>query len=896
MRARNTLGTLALALICLLALAASAQAQAKPVWKLNAAAEPTHLIPGTSGKGHLFIRASNVGAATTSATITIADTLPPGLSVAGADAVLIDPTVPSFDCTTTAQSVSCESDDPLPPGNLAWLDITVNVTAPEGTVLTSEAEVSGGGAADPAKASTPVTVSNTPPQFDFLTGEEGFRAPLFDEEGKAQAEAGSHPYEGIIDLAFPTVAPGDFLTGAGHLRDVTVDLPPGLLANPAAVPSRCTEAELTSEENPGCPPSSQVGTVTITTIAPGILPKTSPLYNMVPPPGAAAAFSFNALGAGIFPHLLARIRTESDYGATGYGKDILARGLNPILDVSTELWGEPSSPAHDAARKVCLGEPPAPCESLQPDAFLAMPVSCSGQPSLYSAFADSWEKPLEEREAEYESADLQGNPVKTSKCDGLKFEPTISVRPTTTLADSPSGLDVNLLQPQETSRSGRYAADLRDASVTLPKGLAVNASQAAGLGVCDSAQIGTITPVGESPAHFSAEPARCPDSAKIGSFEAVSPLLARYNDKNEVERDPETGKVIPEALHGSVFIAKPFDNPFNSLLATYFTVEDPRYGIFAKLAGKVEPDPVSGQLTTHLEENPQLPLEEARVHLFTGPRAPLQTPLTCGPHLTGTQLVPWSAPATPNASPGSSFSSAASPAGGPCPATEAQAPNAPRLIAGALNPQAGAFSPLTLRLSREDGSQRMGKIETTFPDGLTARLAGVRQCSNAQIAAAQARSKPNEGALEIASPSCPKSSEVGTIDAAAGAGPQPFHIAGHLYLAGPYKGAPLSLLAITPAVAGPFDLGSVAVRIAVYIEPETGQARAVSDPFPQILQGIPVDLRSVAVRTARPRFTLNPTSCEPKSFTGRETSTLGAVAPLSASPSTSARRDRSTAM
>jgi hypothetical protein len=885
MKVRSALGVLALVLVALLAAAPSAVAQAKPVWKLNDAVQPTHLIPASSGKGHLFVRAGNVGAAPTSGAITITDALPPGISVAAVDAVLVDPAVPSFDCTTTAQSVSCESDDPLPPGHVAWLDITVNVSAAEGSHLLNEAEVSGGGAALPAKAQTPVTVSDAPPKFDFLPGEEGFRAPLFDEEGKAQFKAGSHPYEGIVDLAFPTVAPGDFLTGAGHLRDATIELPPGLLANPAAVPSRCTEAELTSEDNPGCPPSSQVGTVTITTFAAGILPKSSALYNMVPPPGAPAAFGFNALGVGIFPHVLAKIRTESDYGAIGYAKDILARGLNPILDVSTELWGDPSSAAHDPVREVCLREPPAPCESPQPDAFLAMPVSCPGKPSLYGALADSWEEPFprfEEREARYQAADLQGNPVKTSECDGLEFKPTITVRPTTTLTDSPAGLNVDLHQPQKTALVDHYSADLRDAAVTLPRGLAVNASQAAGLGVCDSAQIGTITPVGKSPAHFSAQAARCPDSSKLGTVEVISPLLARYNEEEKVELDPETGKVIPEALHGSVFIAKPFDNPFKSLLAVYLTVEDARNGIFAKLAGKVEPDPVTGQLRTRFEENPQLPLEEARVHLFESPRAPLQTPLTCGPHLTSTLLVPWSAPETENASPGDAFSATTAPSGGACPATEAQAPNAPRLIAGAINPQAGAFSPLTLRLSREDGSQRMGRIETTFPDGLTAKLAGVAQCTEAQIAAAQARDKAEEGALEIASPSCPKSSEVGTLDAAAGAGPQPFHIGGHLYLAGPYKGAPLSLEAITPAVAGPFDLGSVAVRIAVYIDPETGQARAVSDPFPQILQGIPVDLRSVAVKTGRPGFTLNPTSCEPKTFTGSETSALGAVAPLSA--------------
>lgn len=885
MRAKLLLSALLVALLVLLIIKGPPpHAVSIAVWKINAAAQPTHLIPGSSGKGHLIVRATNVGGASTSGDITISDALPAGLSVAGADAFSRDPASDPFECTTTAQSVSCTSEGPIHPGYLAWVDITVNVTAGEGAELTNEAEVSGGGVA-PAEVPTPITVSNTPPKFDFLPGEEGFRAPSITDEGLAETKAGAHPYEGIIDLAFPTVAPGDFLTGSGHLRDLRIDFPPGLLANPAAVPTRCTEAELTSEDNPGCPDSSQVGTVTITTFVLGILPKSAPLFNMVPPPGAAAAFGFNALGVGIFPHVLATIRTDSDYGATGYSKDILARGLNPILDVSTELWGDPSSPAHGFVRGECLAEVPPPCEvEPQPDAFLSMPLDCPEEPTLYRALADSWEEPFpefEQREALYESADLQGNPVQTSECDALDFEPTIAVAPTTTLTDSPSGLDVTLHQPQKTALDDLYTAALRDTRVTLPQGLAVNASQADGLGVCDSAQIGMLTAVGESPAHFSAEPARCPDSAKIGTFEAVSPLLAQYNDKNEVERDPETGEVIREALHGSVFIAKPFDNPFDSLLATYFTVESPRYGVFAKLAAEVEPDPVTGRLTTRLEESPELPLEDARVSLFTGSRSPLQTPPTCGPHETTTELVPWSAPETPVANPGDSFSATTAPGGGPCPATEEQAPNAPKLISGTINPQAGAFSPLVLKLSREDGTQRMAKLETIFPAGLTAKLSGVGQCSDAQIAAAVARDKPEEGALELASPSCPAGSEIGSLDVAAGAGPSPFHIAGRLYLAGPYKGAPLSFVAITPAVAGPFDLGSVAVRIAAYLDPETGQAHAVSDPFPTILQGIPVDVRSVAVSADRPGFTLNPTSCEPRSFGGSVTSTLGRLAPIS---------------
>jgi len=877
---------IAVALLSLPALLpAAAGATPAAAWKLSASSQPTNFIAGSSGTPKYLLVATNVGATATSGEITITDTLPAGISAVKPEALSKDPATAPFTCTTVAQTVSCKSAGPVHPGYPVWASIPVSVTAPDGSVLNDEAEISGGGALLPAKASTQTKVSAETPRFDFFAGEEGFRAPIIEEEGKAATQAGSHPYEGIVELNFPTVAPGGFFTSAGHLRDATIDFPPGLLADPAATPTRCTEAELVSEDNPGCPDSSQIGTVTVNTFVLDLQPEPSPLFNMVPPPGAPAAFGFNALGVGIFPHVIASIRTESDYGATGSAKDILARGLNPILNVSTELWGDPAAKAHDFARGDCLFEAESnACEvDPQPDSFLTMPTDCPEEPTSYSALADSWEEPFpefEEREARYESADLQGNPVEVKGCEELKYEPTIAVKPTTNLIDSPSGLDVDLHQPQDSRLGSLSTAELKDAAVKLPAGLAVNASQANGLGVCDSTQIGTLTPVGQSPASFSAKPATCPDSSKVGTVEVTSPLLAQYNAQNEVQRDPE-GKVIPEPLHGSVFIAKPFDNPFDSLLAIYLTVEDPKTGIFAKLAGKVEPDPLTGQLTTRFEENPELPLEDAKVHLFTGPKAPLQTPPSCSSATTTTELIPWSAPQTPTAAPSDSFAPTAAPGGGPCPTSADQAPNKPAFVAGTLEPKAGAFSPLVVKLAREDGSQRMARLQTTFPPGLTAKLAGVGQCSDAQIAAAGARSKPNEGALELASPSCPANSEVGVLDVGAGAGPTPFHIAGHLYLAGPYEGAPLSFVAITPAVAGPFDLGVVEVRIAAHLDPETGQARAVSDPFPQILQGIPVDVRSVAVKISRPKFTLNPTSCEPLSFTGSLTSALGQSAPLS---------------
>jgi uncharacterized repeat protein (TIGR01451 family) len=880
-------GTLALALTSLaIFLPAPAAAASSPAWQLSATSQPTNFIAGSSGKGHYILIATNVGSAPATEAggeVTITDILPAGLSPVNPVAESKDPATAKFTCTTVSQAVTCKSPGPVHPGFMVWADIPVNVTAPEGSALTDQAEVSGGGALS-TKASTVTRVSSSTPPFGFLPSEEGFKVPMIDEDGLPAVQAGSHPYGATVDLNFPTVAPGGFLTSAGHLRDLKINLPPGVLANPAATPTRCTEAELSSEGNPGCPNSSQIGTVTLTTFVLGVLPEPVPLYNMVPPPGAPAAFAFDALNVGIFPHVIASIRSESDYGATGTTSDILARGLNPILDIGTELWGDPSSSDHDFARE-CPGPEGTSCKvEPQSNSLLSLPGSCSEAPLSYATSADSWEEPapqFPEAFAEYKSADLEGNPVALDGCNQLKFEPTISVSPTTNLAESPSGLDVDLHQPQDFNLGSVMTAQLKDATVTLPSGLSVNPSQADGLGVCTPSQVGMLTEVGQSPAHFSAEPSSCPASATLGTVEVTSPLLAQYEDAGtKVTTNPETGQPLPEPLHGSVYLAKPFDNPFGSLLAIYLTVEDPKTGIFAKLAGRVIPDPQTGQLTTRFEENPQLPLEDVRLHLFGGARGSLITPPTCGAHTTSSDLTPWSTPEGADARPASSFQTTGEPGGGACPTSEGAAANKPAFSAGTISPQAGAYSPFVLKISREDGSQRLTGIDTTLPEGLTGKLAGIPECGGAQIAQAESRSRPEEGRLERESPSCPAASEVGTVVVGAGAGPTPLYTTGHAYLAGPYKGAPLSLAVIVPAIAGPFDLGTVVTRVALHLESETTQIHAVSDPLPTILDGIPLDIRSVALRMGRPGFTLNPTSCEPLAITGVATSSLGQAAAL----------------
>jgi hypothetical protein len=886
MNARKALLGASAVLLCLAALLpAVAAAAPQPAWTITATPLPANFTPGEEVE--LLVIATNVGGASTTGASAVQASLPTGVTpikATGQDSDIGSPK-PSCSIDVPSGTAECKTAAPIAPGRRLVATVILEATGSK-RVADVLASAKGGGATQQPTITHPVAIQAEPIPFDFLPG---FSAPADNEDGSAATLAGSHPYQQTVNFGFPTKRVGDkALTNDGHARNFYTELPRGLIGSPAATPVLCTEVKLV-EGN--CPNESQVGVTDVTSLlgeAGNNTIYTSNLYNMVPPPGYPAAIATNVANAGIFVHILASVRSDGDYGIEASVKDTIAFGLQPIFNLQAQIWGEPSAKVHDPIRGKCTDS-----ESLCPVkdtdvALLGMPGDCPGRPLPFEVLADSWEEPSPPgplRQTSYESADLVGQVKSLEGCEDLEFEPSISVRPTTNLTDSPSGLDVTLHQPQEEAQaeplSGRATAILKDAAVAFPKGLAVNPSQAAGLEACSESQVGFEGEDEEGRLHFSKAPQSCPAAAKIGTLEAASPLLVKHNGEHEVEVDPETGKPIPEVLHGFLYIAKPFDNPFGSLIAAYLVVEDEKTGITAKLAGEGELDPNSGQLTTYFEENPEVPIEDIRVHIFGGARGAFITPPTCATFTTETDLVPWSAPPGEPAAPRGAFQTAASPLGGPCPASEAQLPNSPKLSAGTLNPQAGTYSPLIFKISREDGTQRLAKIETTLPTGLSARLAGVASCPDQGIDKARSREVPEQGAAELADPSCPAASEIGTVDAAAGAGPTPYHTQGHAYLAGPYKGAPLSIVAIAPAVAGPFDLGTVVVRSAVYLDPSTAQARVVSDPLPQILQGVPLDVRSVAVRATRPGFSLNPTSCDEKAFGGQALSTLGAVAPLS---------------
>lgn len=353
---------------------------------------------------------------------------------------------------------------------------------------------------------------------------------------------------------------------------------------------------------------------------------------------------------------------------------------------------------------------------------------------------------------------------------------------------------------------------------------------------------------GNSPGtpQFDPAPVSCPDSSKIGTVRIDSPA------------------VLSKPLSGSVFLATPGRNPFGSLLAFYLVAEDPESGVTVKLPGKVEADPGSGRLVATVAEAPQLPFEDLRVELFKGTPAPLKTGLACGSYQVDSQITPWSAPEAPASTPSDRFEIDKGAAGGACPSSAASAPDTTQFEAGTVEPSAGAYSPFVLELTRRDGGRPLAGVDTTLPAGLLARVSGFATCPDAALATAASRS----GGEEQAGPSCPGSSQVGTAAITAGAGPSPYNLTGRAYLAGPYRGAPFSIAVVTPVVAGPFDLGTVVNRSALYVDPKTTRVHVASDPFPLALQGIPVDLRSVAVNLDAGEFTRNPTSCNSLAIDG----------------------------
>ncbi len=742
--------------------------------------------------------------------------------------------------------------------------VVVDVPLAASVALTPSFEISGGGGGA-ASTVDPTRIGPDPAPFgiDGLDGQVNA-----DAAGDPFTQAGGHPYSAGGEIDFNRLtSPNPFLGAAfpvEPVKDVLVDLPPGFIGNPAAA-AKCTAVDLANSFGaaalPLCAPASQVGVSTIATSGGTI--GFAAVYNMVPPSGVAARFGFSY--GGTLVTVDGELRSGGDYGVSVNSRNV-TEGL-ALVGTRLTFWGDPSDPSHRDER-ACPGERipwekgPTCASSAAPTAFLRNPTSCEHEADGLTTTAriDSWKNPGAFDEGTFLSHDPPGYPAAPADwgppqgptgCDQVPFEPGITVQPTVNSADTPTGLTVDLTLPQTNEPDAIATSDLKKAIVTLPAGMTVNPSSADGLRGCSQAQIDL---------HGQNTVPDCPDGSRIGTVSIKTPLL-----DHEVK--------------GTVYLASQGDNPFHSLLALYIVGEDPESGVVLKLAGQVSAGP-DGQLTTTFDNQPQLPFEALHLTLKGGPRAPLRTPPTCGTKTTGAELSPWARPEEA-VHLASSFQIASGPNGSACANSDAQRPFAPGFDAGSLNPLGGALSPFVLNLSRPDGSQELAGLTIDTPPGLAAVLKGLPYCPDSALAAAAGRSGEGGGALELAHPSCPPASQVGTVDAAAGAGPLPFHVAGRAYLAGPYKGAPLSIAVVIPALAGPLDLGTVMVRSALHVDPATARITVISDPLPQSLQNIPLDVRGASVSIDRPDFTINPTSCDRMTVGGTLLSAQGALANVS---------------
>jgi hypothetical protein len=852
------------------------------IFAFGTSAEAKVINPGGEAvpDGEVYATVTNLGDATASGAGTpllITDVLPHGLvpvnivaskpeldvlNIGGSEALPCDPT------TLTCELKGSGNGGKLPPFDQVELRISVNVEpgTPEGILAQPNlVKVSGGGLA-PAQAGHPLIVSSTPTPF----GVDEYQLRNEEEGGAPATRAASHPFQSTTTVTLNQAADQTPLENSSHrpqvfpaalAKDTSFHWPPGLFGNPSPFP-RCTATQFATlnpqpfEYVNACPQDTAVGVAAVTVTGDPIHTGTFtvPLFNLEPEFGQPARLGFIVVQANATAFIEPALRSGDgeDYGLNIDTSNISQQAA--LTSVTVTVWGTPGDPRHANSRGWgCLGatrnfERVPACEAAteeHPAAFFSLPTNCTS-PLASTLHADSWidSFPLESlpQVASYESPAL-------GACNQVPFAPTMHAEPTSNAATSPTGLSFDLGFQDEglTNGEGLIQSQLKKAVVTLPQGFTTNPSVAEGLKAC-------------SPAQFHAETLEsqagegCPNESKIGDVELESPLI-------------EGAKVT-----GSLYVATQNDNPSTdpqhpngNLLTIYLVVRNRERGVIVKQALKVTPNPITGQLQTEVDSVPQLPFSRFNLSFRQGQRSPLITPPTCGTYTIGADLYPWARPSEP-VHRESSFKIETGPEGQGCPS--GVPPFHPGLEAGTINNSAGTYSPFYTHITRKDSEQEITRFSIKLPPGVIGKLAGVSECSDSQIAAAKAREREGGGEEELQHPSCPANSEVGHSLVGSGVGNVLAYAPGKLYLAGPYHGSNISLVSITAAKVGPFDLGTVVVRFALRIDPETAEVfvdSQGSDPIPHIVDGIPIHLRDIRAYVDRPNFTLNPTSCAKKS-------------------------------
>ncbi len=638
-----------------------------------------------------------------------------------------------------------------------------------------------------------------------------------------------------------------------NLKTIRVDLPVGLSVNPGATP-QCPAPS--PKECATAAPLSQVGVseVTVSIEAVPLSPPVTiaaPVYNLVPKQGEPARFGFTVEaipGIPVVPPSDIFLEADVDWSGDFHeGFTISA----PKVDFVKLLKN----------RLVFNGEAHAPGGQ---GFFLTAPSTCwnpntdAAHAHTYSTYAraDSLENPdpIFPNGSPFVESPLPPGTFPKS-CNTIPFNPNIAVSPGTDQVDAPAAATTSLNLPIEGDVKGQETSTVRTARVTLPQGMGLNPSAANGLAACTEAQFGKGT----------RSPIACPAASKVGTATVVSealpegPLTGNVYVGEQKSRDPESGQEF------RIFV----------------DAASARYGVDVRLIGNVIANKKTGQLTAVFDEPaksvtrggnkdnipnglPQVPFTQFRVSIDGGPKAALSSPPTCGPNKATSQLTPWSAEfGGKSAAPTSEFALAKLPSGGACPKTMAERPFAPGFSAQPKSNQALDFTPFSTHLTRAPGQQELKGIDITLPEGETAKLKGVPYCSPKEIAATESRS----GAEEKKNPSCPDDSKIGVATVQAGTG-TPLEIQGVAYLAGPYQGAKISVAVVTPAIAGPFDLGNVVVRVPFYLDPETAQIHPKTDALPDVYGGTKLDIRSIFLNVNRKEFTLNGTNCRKGAVAG----------------------------
>ena len=848
---------LVIALVALAGVGVSSASAAAPVWSIRSFAWPTNFQPEHDV---YTLVVENVGAAASSSEpITVKDTLPEGITVSSNLALIPGWTCGQEEpagrwvvtCTSAGAVVPSLADAPFSAaqfsefGESSGITIEVNASGAPRSVL-NEATVSGGGAPAAASTGEPSTVPNTVDEPASSFGVDEFGLSALNALGGPDEQAGDHP--NAVTASFGLELPVSYseanqeFRAAEEVKEVVVDLPVGLVGDPLAA-ERCSLAEMAKSIllEFGCLTASRVGTFDLFRAHNGVVREGSPIFNMVPEAGYPAEF-------GLYYWVLQRwivMYASVVHTPLGY---VLRTRIPGILraaeaaGAAVTFFGDPAE--HDG------GATPLA-------AFLTNPTACSTEPLNARIEANSWEHP-----DVYVSKEATVYPQITG-CNLLQFNPTIAVSPEETQTDTPSGYEVDLKVPQSANLFPVAATpELKNATVTLPEGVSVSPSAANGLAGCnESGPEGIDIPHGEGRANEIGEgeeagvngiprlaKGHCPAASQIGTVEVETPLLPAHTLTGHVYlAQPKCGgEGQPSCTEASATNGE--------LYGIYLEIEDNSEGhsdgVIVKLKGKVEADPHTGQLTARFEENPQIPFSELRLKLNGGERAPLANPQSCGTFTATSDLEPWSTPVTPDATPSSPFAITR------C----AGSPFAPSFSAGTVTPSAGTFSPFTLTFSRHDGEQDLSGLTVSTPPGLLGVLKSVVQCPEPQAQKGE----------------CGEGSLIGHDKVAAGAGSQPFWEAGRVYLTGPYNGAPFGLSIVTPAKAGPFNLGNVIVRTAIQVNPNTGALTVTSNPLPQIIDGVPLRIQTVNVTIDRPGFMFNPTNCDQQQIAGTITSAEGA--------------------